>query len=390
MKETSSSLNWKVGLFTLSRLTVNTSFRMVYPFLAVFAVGLGVEIRQISLAMAVSMATSAVGPFIAPIADRRGRKVGMLIGMGIFLVGTLAACLLPGYFTFFLAIMLGNLGNNIFLPAMQAYLGDHTPYERRGFYMAISELSWALSFILMVPLAGLIIEKTTWYGPYAALSVLGILMTILIWRLIPADRPVNAEPLTIFKDIRKVLGYPPALLGILMGTAFITGNEVVGVVFGVWMQDSFGLQIAALGAASMVIGFSELAGEGITALLVDRLGKERAIGLSLILNGLWVVALPWLGKSELGAFVWLFVFFMTFEVAMVSSLPLMTEVTPMARATMMSLFIAALSLGRAIGDVIAPLLYEGGFIINALVCLGLDLLGLLALSRIKLPKENQA
>ncbi len=390
MKETSSSLNWKVGLFTLSRLTVNTSFRMVYPFLAVFAVGLGVEIRQISLAMAVSMATSAVGPFIAPIADRRGRKVGMLIGMGIFLVGTLAACLLPGYFTFFLAIMLGNLGNNIFLPAMQAYLGDHTPYERRGFYMAVSELSWALSFILMVPLAGLIIEKTTWYGPYAALSVLGILMTILIWRLIPADRPVNAEPLTIFKDIRKVLGYPPALLGILMGTAFITGNEVVGVVFGVWMQDSFGLQIAALGAASMVIGFSELAGEGITALLVDRLGKERAIGLSLILNGLWVVALPWLGKSELGAFVWLFVFFMTFEVAMVSSLPLMTEVTPMARATMMSLFIAALSLGRAIGDVIAPLLYEGGFIINALVCLGLDLLGLLALSRIKLPKENQA
>lgn len=390
MKETSSSLNWKVGLFTLSRLTVNTSFRMVYPFLAVFAVGLGVEIRQISLAMAVSMATSAVGPFIAPIADRRGRKVGMLIGMGIFLVGTLAACLLPGYFTFFLAIMLGNLGNNIFLPAMQAYLGDHTPYERRGFYMAISELSWALSFILMVPLAGLIIEKTTWYGPYAALSVLGILMTILIWRLIPADRPVNAEPLTIFKDIRQVLGYPPALLGILMGTAFIIGNEVVGVVFGVWMQDSFGLQIAALGAASMVIGFSELAGEGITALLVDRLGKERAIGLSLILNGLWVVALPWLGKSELGAFVWLFVFFMTFEVAMVSSLPLMTEVTPMARATMMSLFIAALSLGRAIGDVIAPLLYEGGFIINALVCLGLDLLGLLALSRIKLPKENQA
>lgn len=336
------------------------------------------------------MATSAVGPFIAPIADRRGRKVGMLIGMGIFLAGTLAACIFPGYFTFFLAIMLGNLGNNIFLPAMQAYLGDHTPYERRGFYMAISELSWALSFILMVPLAGLIIEKTTWYGPYIALSVLGILMTLLIWKLIPADRPVNIEPLTIFKDIRKVLGYTPALMGILMGTAFITGNEVVNIVFGVWMQDSFGLQIAALGAASMVIGFSELAGEGITALLADRLGKERAIGLSLILNGLWVIALPWLGKSELGAFVWLFVFFMTFEVAMVSSLPLMSEVTPMTRATMMSLFIAALSLGRAVGDVIAPLLYEGGFIINALVCLGLDLLGLLALSRIKLPKENQA
>jgi MFS family permease len=64
---------------------------MIYPFLAIFAGGLNVPVGVISLALAVSMTTSAMGPFLAPIADRRGRKTGMLIGMGIFMIGMLAA-----------------------------------------------------------------------------------------------------------------------------------------------------------------------------------------------------------------------------------------------------------------------------------------------------------
>lgn len=385
----SNNLNWRVALFTISRLVVNTSSRMIYPFLAVFAAGLNVEISKVSLALAASMATSAVAPFIAPIADRRGRKIGMLIGMGIFLAGTVSAWAFPSYLTFFLAIMLGNLGNNIFIPSLQAYVGDHVSYQKRGFYLAVTELSWALSFILLVPMAGLIIEKTSWSGPYAALSILGLVMTGLIWILIPADKPIESEPLMIIGNIRHVLSHTPAILGILMGTLFITGNELVNVVFGVWMQDSFGLQVAALGAASAVIGFSELAGEGVTLFVADRFGKERTIGLSLLFNGLWVLALPFLGKTLPGAFVWLFLFYLTFEVGIVSALPLMTEITPAARATMMSLFIAALSLGRAIGDVTAPLLYKWGFMANAVTCMVLDLLAILALSRIRLPRQSE-
>lgn len=375
----------RIVFFTSLRLTLNTTIRMVYPFLAVFAASLQKDISAISLALAASMFTSAVGPFIAPIADRRGRKVGMLIGMAIFLVGTISASVFPSYFTFFLAIMMGNLGNNIFLPAMQAYLGDIVPYNKRGRYLAITELSWALSFILLVPLAGVIIANTYWYGPFIVLSLLGLLMTFLLWKRIPPDQPANPEPVAVFRDIKKVLSYPPALFSILMGTLFFTGNELVNVVFGVWIQDAFGLQVAALGAASIVIGLSELGGEGVSALLTDRLGKERTVAFSLVLNSLWVITLPWLGGTALGAMVFLFFFYFTFEIAIVSTLPLMTEVTPATRATLLSLFLAALSLGRALGDVAAPLLYRGGFIINVLVCVGLNLLSLLALSRIKLP-----
>jgi predicted MFS family arabinose efflux permease len=387
---TTAQLNGNVAILTTTRLVVNTSIRMVYPFLAVFAAGMHVEIGLISLALAISMATSAVGPFLAPIADRHGRKTGMLIGLAIYLAGTLLAGIWPSYATFFLSILLGNLGNNVFVPALQAYLGDHTPYEKRGLYLAIAEVPWALSFILLIPLVGLIIEKSAWYTPFWYLSGLVAVMIVLIAWLIPAEQTEPAETKTMFGEIKKVLTYGPALIGMAMGLLIIVGNEVVNMVFGVWMQDSFNLQIAALGAASAIIGFSELAGEGITAFLADRLGKERFVAIGLGLSSLFVLTLPWLGKSVAGALIWLFLFYFTFELVIVSALPLMTEVMPQARATVMALFIAALSMGRAIGDVIAPILYRGGFWFNAGACVLFNILAGIALSRIKFPKRTQA
>jgi predicted MFS family arabinose efflux permease len=385
----SSKLNLNVGLLSLSRLFINTSGRMIYPFLAIFAAGLGVDVSMISLALAISMTMSALGPFLAPVADQRGRKSGMLIGLIIYLAGTLGVGLMPNFTTFLFAILLGNLGNNVFASSLQAYLGDHVPYEKRGLYLTLTEIPWALSFILMVPLAGLIISKMTWYAPFWFLSGLITVMIGLILWLIPNEVPTTNEEQTVFGDLKKVLTFKTALIGLAMGFFIVAGNEVVNVVFGVWIQDSFGLKIAALGAASAIIGFSELGGEGLTAVIVDRLGKKETITLGLIISSLFVLTLPWLGKTEIGALIWLFLFYFAFEIVVVSALPLMTEVIPQARATMMALFIAALSLGRAFGDIAAPQLYKGGFWMNAGACLVLNIFAWLALSQIKLPVREK-
>jgi len=53
-------------------------------------------------------------------------------------------------------------------------------------------------------------------------------------------------------------------------------------------------------------------------------------------------------------------FYFSFEFALVSSLPLMTEILPAARATLLAANIALISLGRALGDVLAPRLYQWG------------------------------
>jgi predicted MFS family arabinose efflux permease len=149
-------------------------------------------------------------------------------------------------------------------------------------------------------------------------------------------------------------------------------------MFGVWLEDSFKLQIAALAGASAVIGFAELGGEGLVTVFVDRIGKMRAAGAGLILNCFAAILLPLIGRTELGALIGLFLFYITIEFTFVSLIPLMTEVMPAARATTLSFAGAANSLGRAIGALLAPMLYTFGFSVVTGTAVVINLLGLAA------------
>ena len=56
---------------------------MVYPFLPVFARLLGVDLGTMSLALSARSATGALGPLLAPFTDRRGRRFGLSLGLGL-------------------------------------------------------------------------------------------------------------------------------------------------------------------------------------------------------------------------------------------------------------------------------------------------------------------
>jgi predicted MFS family arabinose efflux permease len=211
------------------------------------------------------------------------------------------------------------------------------------------------------------------------LSALGLLALAALSLLLPKDEKPAADRLGMWKNFRTVFVYPPALAGLAMGFLISAANEVVNLVFGVWMEDAFGLKIAALGAASAVIGLSELGGESLVSLLTDRLGKERAVGAGIALNSLAALALPFLGREFLGALVGLFLFYITFEFTLVSAIPLMSEILPPARATLMSLNLAGHTLGRALGSLLASSIYAFGILSSGLAAAGFNLLALAAL-----------
>jgi predicted MFS family arabinose efflux permease len=375
-----SSLRVQILLLTAVRTVLNTMHRLVYPFLPVFARGLGVELTTLSLALTIRSALGVFGPFVATLADTRGRKVGLLTGTLLFTGGTALVVLWPSYPALLAALVLSAMGKFVFDPSMQAFLGDQVPYHRRGRAIAVTELSWSLAFIVGVPAAGFLIAREGWMGPFPLLFGLGVISILGLFWLLPRDPPPAADRPTWMANFRLVLTYTPALVALVVAFFTNAANETVNLVFGVWMEDSFGLQVLALGAASAVIGLSELGGEGLVALLSDRLGKERSISIGFMLNSLAALALPVLGSSIPGALVGLFFFYLTFEFTLVSIVPLMTEVLPAARATMMAATTALFSLGRAAGALLAPLLYQVGFQANASAAVLLNLAALIALA----------
>jgi predicted MFS family arabinose efflux permease len=308
----------------------------------------------------------------------------MLTGVSSFTVGMTIVALSPSLLTFAIALFLALLGKYLFDPAMQAYLGDRIPYERRGTALAVTEVAWGLAFIAGIPFMGLLIANNGWTAPFPLLAGLGLAMFIALLWMIPHAPPASTSPQPASaQNIRTVLTSIPALAGISIAVWASSANEIVNLIFGVWLEDSFGLKIAALAGASAVIGLSEISGEGLVALTTDRLGKTRALLLGLTGNALAALLLPIVGRTEFGALAGLFLFYITFEYIMVSHIPLMTELVPEARATLLSFNLTGHSLGRMIGALLATFVYQRfGFLPVTILAVGFNLLALLALGEL--------
>ncbi len=368
----------RLSILVLVRVALNTAHRMIYPFLAVFARGLGVDLTTVSALVANRSLLGAATPFLFPFVEPRGRRFGMLLGAGLVTAAMGLVALWPTLAAFGTAMVLALVGKTFFDPSMLAYVADHTPYARRGTATAFAEFAWSLSFIFGIPAVGFLIAHLGWSAPFGALSLtIAFACFLIAWTVRDSHKPAHHAD-GIFGNVRTIFTSAPVLAGLLIGLCASMANEVVNLLFGVWLEDSFHLQIAALAGASAVIGLSELGGEGLVALFADRLGKVRASGLGLAANCLAAILLPIIGRTEIGALAGLFLFYITFEFTLVTSIPLMSEIMPSARATTLSFNLAAHSLGRMGGALLAPVLYALGFSFVTTAAVIINLLGIAA------------
>ena len=351
---------------------------------------MGVDLKTISYAITMRSLMGLVGPFLASVADSRGRKTGMIVGTIAYTAAIGLIALWPTFPVFFIALSLAFIGYLIFVPSMQAYLGDRVPYEQRGRVLGVTEFAWSLSAIIGVPLVGLLIARHGWLAPFPLIALLGGLTVVALAWMLPKDpTPLAGKP-GFWSNLRTVFTYPPAIAALLMAALYTAANEVITLVYGVWVEASFSLSIASLGATALAIGVSELGGETLVTAFTDKIGKRKALAIGIIGNCLASLALPVFGRWLLGALVCLFLFYLTFEFTIVSGIPLMSEILPSARATMLASHMAVLAIGRSVGDLLAPVLFTQsllpGIAANAIAAVLFNLLALLALTRIKIPR----
>ena len=384
-------IRYRILLLTFGRMMVTTSMRMVYPFLPVFARGLGVDLRAITIAITARSSTGLLAPFLAALVDQWGRKVGLLVGILTFTLSTAIVIIFPTYPAFFVSLILSFLGIYIYVSASQAYLGDTVSYEQRGLAMAVVESGWSWSFIIAMPVLAFLIGRFGWIAPFPLLVATGLLLAVLIWRLMPPS-PKDSLPAAARSNaaqaLRLVFTSPVALTALVMTISLAAANEMVVLVFGIWLEDSFGLHLAALGGAAALIGVAELTGELGSGGIIDRLGKKRAVMLGLIANCLAALALPWLGVTLWGGLLGLAIFYLSFEFTIISDFTLLTGVMPAARATLMGSNVAATWVGRMLGALLVPTLYEWGFWANTLAALVLNLLAIAVLTRVRIAEEE--
>lgn len=333
---------------------------MVYPFLPAISRGLGVPIEALAVLVSVRGFASILSPIFSPLSEKFGRRIILVASLILLCFGCIVLVLWPDYWIFGLSLVLIAIAKVVYDPAMQAYIGDTIAYKERGRLLAITEMSWAGSFLISVPIIGLVMERYGWKEPYKWLTILGLLAAYLLWRSIPEGdgRPGTASSLkTSWKIIRStpVIWAAGFYIFLVMGA-----NELLLIVYGEMMELKFALSLASLGLATAVIGGAEIGGEIITAIFVDRTGKRKFVIASCLVTCLMYGLIPFTSSILSTALISLFILFLFFEMSVVGSVPLMTELVPSARSLVMSIVLAMGGLGRGVGALIGPQIMDSG------------------------------
>jgi DHA1 family inner membrane transport protein len=369
--------NGQLALVTLGKLSLNIAYRIIYPLLPFLALHLSVDQHTVSALVTALVLATVVSPLGGALADTRGERATMTGGLALFCAGVTLCALSATFAGFLVGYTLIGLSAALYQPAAQAYLSARTPYDRRGWALGVFEISWAAAALLGVAPLMQLVEATGDSAPvFWILLVAGAASLALIRFGLPAapHSGLHTRQRIDWRAVRSrgVAGMFALLL--LIACAI----DLILVVQGVWIKSSFGASEGQLGQIFGMLGIAELIGALGSTLLVDRVGKKRAVLAGFTLTALSMAALP-LSEGHWLLFLPLFFLFdLCFEFSIVSAFPLASGVAPTARGTVMALSILTFGIGRAIGSQIAePLWSSYGIVANGLLGAGLALSGVL-------------
>jgi predicted MFS family arabinose efflux permease len=361
MTDNQKQFNTFISVTTFSKFLFNITRRLIYPFAPEFARGLNVDLSAITSVIAVHQATSLLGPIGASFADRYGYRLLMLFSMALLTIGTFAAGLIPFYSLFVICIFITGFAKSIFDPSLQAFIGNFVSFEKRGQIIGITELAWAGSTLIGIPISGVIIERFSWQTPFFIIAGLSLICFLIILKIMPKDKkkyqPSKTKTLTIsnWKTIIK----EKKVMGVLSFVFFMClGNDNLFVIYGAWLEKSYHLSLAAIGFGTIIIGFSEILGSGCTVFFSDRIGLKKSviIGVSLCSGAYFL--LPVLDTGLGYVITGLFLVFFTFEFTIVTAMSLSTELMPKLRASTMAAFFATAGIGRVSGAFLGGMIWS--------------------------------
>ncbi len=372
----------------LARLAINGGIRVVYPFLPEIARGLGVSLAVVSALVALRSFVAVGAPLVARAAETLGRRSLMLAGLGFALAGAGLLIVAPGLAPAgswslvglaALGFVLAGAAKPAFDVPMQGWFGERVPYRQRGRVIGITELTWALSLLATVPLAGALIPRFGWQSAFAVVAALALVGLVAVRTLLPADRPTQRT--------RRPLRLSPERVRVLAVVfVYTVAAELMFVVYGAWLEDDLGLSVTAIGLFTIVVVASELTGEGGVAAFADRLGAKRTILLGLLASGLAYASLGAVGGSLAAAIVAVVVWFVGFEVTIVATIPLVSELAAESRDRLLSLMVSTMAIARGSGALLGPPLYDlGGIAASGLAAAGLVAISALLLRGVTEP-----
>ncbi len=363
---------WLVGralvrfllLIILIRLVRDTSFRMLYPFLPVYARGFGITLTAAGLLMMVRTMLGVLAPFFGNKADRTGNRPMLMLAFTVLGLGMFTFSFAQGLVVALIATVLLGIADAMLLPILQAYVSEQSPPQLRGRSLVTMEYSWAISGIVMLPIVGWLISEGSWQTPFRLLGVASFMVVAVLWFFLPPDIPRHDGKQVSLGAKMKTIAADRSALGAIMTSAIVfIALESFFITWGAHLEINFSLSASEIGRVALVFGVAELVASVVASLIIDKVGKRRSVIVGIIAAIFAVALLPWIGQSLVSWVVGLSLVTIAFEFTLVSVIPLLSEQRPGSRATVLAMGALAATFTRGLTDPTAMWLLENsGFL----------------------------
>jgi MFS transporter, DHA1 family, inner membrane transport protein len=340
----------KLSILALCLFVVGTNSFVVAGLLPQLARGLGVTQTEVSYSITIyALVVAIVAPAISITLARMSRTTLMASGLVILAVGTALAALSHNLELFTLGRMIAGVGGAAIVPSATAAGAAIVPAERRGTAIAVVSAGFTLAIAIGAPLGTAVGSNSGWEVP---LWVLAGLAVLLVPAVLLGVRGIPLSPAATFRRRLAALRDRRLVLTLLAGLLMYASFNSVYVFSSTITRAATGGSGSLLAVLLFAFGAAGIVGNVLAGPLTDRAGSRRFALVTIGIQVLLLLALPFLDGGFAGALVLFVIWGITAFAAAVPLQHRLVEIDPANSGISLSWWASATYLGIAI----APLL----------------------------------
>ncbi|MFC4766163.1 MDR family MFS transporter [Effusibacillus consociatus] len=191
------------------------------------------------------LASSVTAILVGKLSDIYGRKPFILIGIGMFIIGSFLAGLAGSIVELIIYRGIQGFGGGMILSTAFTAVGDLFSPRERGRWQGLMSSVFGLASVFGPTLGGYIVDHTDWHWVFWIFLPVGFVAFALIWWLFPSAERKEGETVDYFGSVFLTLTMVPMLLAFSWaGTKYEWGStEILGL---------FGASLAALAIFIMI------------------------------------------------------------------------------------------------------------------------------------------
>ncbi len=160
------------------------------------------------------LTATITGVFYGKLSDIYGRRLMLLFGVSVFLLGSFLSALSWSMESLILFRGIQGIGAGAIFPISLAIIGDLFTPRERGRYQGLFGAVFGVASIVGPLLGGWLTDSLSWHWIFLVNLPIGAITLIIIWRYLPS---VHGEPPTRNLDYRGALVFTVGVVFLLLG-----------------------------------------------------------------------------------------------------------------------------------------------------------------------------